>query len=68
MKKKSLFVFSALALLLLLTPSFALASNQQNYFASLSEEKLAYQNLDAAPTEWKDDILAARNSIIYSNS
>ncbi|HEY4430834.1 MAG TPA: hypothetical protein VGN87_07315 [Paenibacillus sp.] len=68
MKKKSLFVFSALALLLLLTPSFALASNQQNYFASLSEEELAYQKLDAAPTEWKDDILAARNSIIYSNS
>ncbi|OMC73042.1 hypothetical protein BK121_09030 [Paenibacillus odorifer] len=68
MKKKSLFVFSALALLLLLTPSFALASNQQNYFASLSEEKLAYQDVDAAPTEWKDDILNARNSIIYSTS
>ncbi|MBP1988887.1 hypothetical protein [Paenibacillus eucommiae] len=69
MKKMALSVFSILALLVvLMAPSFALASDQQNSYASLSSEQLAYSDLDAAPEEWKDAILDARKTIIYSTS
>ncbi|CAH0122362.1 MULTISPECIES: hypothetical protein [unclassified Paenibacillus] len=69
MKKIALSVLSSLALfVILITPNLALASDQQNYYASLPPEKLAYSDLDAAPEEWKDAILEARNSIIYSAS
>ncbi|MBY0164810.1 hypothetical protein V4V36_24260 [Paenibacillus lautus] len=68
MKKNALLFFSVLTLLLLLTPSLALANDRQDHLASMSQEELAYQNLDVAPEEWKDEILEARNSIIYSTS
>ncbi|MEK3901725.1 hypothetical protein [Paenibacillus sp. FSL R7-0179] len=51
----------------LITPSSANAANQPNY-ATLSAENLAYSDLKTAPEEWQNAILAARNSIIYSES
>lgn len=69
MKKNIISVFSTFALLvILITPSLAIASDQQDYLASLPPEKLAYYNLEEAPLEWKDAILEARNTIIYSTS
>ncbi|WP_438498524.1 hypothetical protein [Paenibacillus sp. IHBB 3054] len=68
MKRIAFKVTAALLLSLsLITPGFALASNQPNY-ATLSIEKLAYSDLKTAPEEWKSAISAARNSIIYSKS
>lgn len=69
MKRIALSALSILALLaLLITPSLALAGEQQEYLASLSSKELAYYDLDAAPEEWKEAILDARNSVIYSTS
>ncbi|MGO4789056.1 hypothetical protein AB4124_16675 [Paenibacillus sp. 2KB_20] len=68
MKKNALSFFSVLTLILLLTPSLALANDRQDHYASMSQKELAYQDLDLSPEEWKDEILDARNSIIYSTS
>ncbi|MGG4107688.1 hypothetical protein AAXB25_27745 [Paenibacillus lautus] len=68
MKKNALLFFSVLTLILLLTPSLALANDRQDHYASMSQKELAYQDLDLSPEEWKDEILDARNSIIYSTS
>lgn len=70
MKQITLSVFWFLFLIALLSsPSLTFADDQQDYLASLTSEELAYYDLNLAPTEeWKEAILEARNSIIYSTS
>lgn len=67
------FTFLALTFILcvslLSVPAFAAgeASSPANY-GTLSAEELAYCDLAASPAEWQDNILAARENIIYSHS
>ncbi|MEJ8306445.1 hypothetical protein [Saccharibacillus sacchari] len=48
-------------------PSFAKAADQSIYSA-MSLDQLAYSDVEHAPKEWKEKILAAREKLIYSES
>lgn len=67
MKKRILSALAVFALALtFVAPAFAMCD--QPCYAALANDELAYCDLDAAPVEWQDDILAARAAIIYSES
>ena len=66
--KKCIALITSVAILLLATiPSFAAAPDTSMY-EFMSIEALAYCDLDEAPIEYQDDILAARDAIIHSTN
>lgn len=66
--KKFLSAILAVALsLAIAVPAFAKEMNAVPY-ASLSENELAYCDVDEAPNNWRNEILKARDSIIHSSS
>lgn len=67
MKKKSVFFIPVIAVFIACMTSVNATTNVIQY-ASLSTEALAYCDLSTAPEVWHDDILLARNDIIYSTS
>lgn len=48
--------------------SFTAVSAEKANYAVMSLEELAYCDLETAPAAWQDDIVAAREDIIYSKS
>jgi hypothetical protein len=65
---KKMIILLILLFSLALNPAVASTSRGVVNYAALSTEDLAYTDIDSAPISWKDDIITARNTVIFNSS